>query len=183
MGKQTVRFKCHHCSFCCTQVVCLPTPYDVIRIVKATGLKPLEFLEFLEPDEITEVKHSDPTWLECGDDRYIMALKRDTKRGCYFLDKRRKRCSIYDARPILCRLFPFKLHETRAGKLKGFSLHKDTGCPRRQHGEVPVAPLYELYLEDCEHQEDYNDLVSIFNRRDYPGKKPQDFVDMFVIFK
>ncbi len=179
MGRDIVHFKCHHCNHCCTEVVCLPTPWDVVRIVKQTGADPYEFLEFLAPDEIGEVAKSDPTWLNCNGNRFIMALRRD-ERGCHFLDKRTRYCSIYEARPILCRLYPFKLQETRKGKFKGFTLHSDVGCPRHRDGEVPTKPLYDLYVDDSEHQEDYDDLVEVFNLDQYPGKRPEDFIEMFV---
>ncbi len=178
MGKKIVRFRCIHCGHCCRDVVCLPTPWDVNRIVRETGADPLEFLEFLTPDEITGVSRSDPAWLECGGERYIMALKRDGH-GCYFLKRGAPGCRIYDARPFLCRLYPYAVHETREGDFQSFSLHKDVGCPRRRDGSVDTAPLYEMYLEDSEHQHAYADLVTVFNRRQDPGKRPADFVTLF----
>ena len=63
MGRDTVNFKCHHCSHCCRDVVCLPTPWDVLRIAMETGENPHEFLEFLTPEEIEGVNKNDPTWL------------------------------------------------------------------------------------------------------------------------
>lgn len=179
MGKFTVNFRCHHCGHCCTDVVCLPTPADVVRIVKALHIDPSKFLEFIGPDEIADVPKTDPTWLKVGDKRYLMALSRN-KKGCYFRDPAKKHCVIYDHRPILCRLFPFKLHETRDGQFRDFSLHSDVACPRHRDGEVPTEPLYTLWREDAEHQQDYNDLVAVFNQRDYPGKKPEDFIALFV---
>ena len=179
MGRDTVQFKCHHCNHCCTEVVCLPTPYDVVRIVKGTNANPYEFLEFLSPDEITGVDKNDPTWLECEENNYIMALRRGDK-GCHFLDKKTKYCSIYEVRPILCRLYPFSLQETRDGKFRGFSLHSDVGCPRHRDGVVATKPLYDLYLEDSKHQEDYQVLVDVFNAKYYDGKRPQDFIELFV---
>ena len=181
MGKETVRFRCHHCKHCCTEVVCLPTPWDVIRIAKATGKHPRRFIEFLDPDEITGVKKSDPTWLECEDGRYIMAVYRG-KKGCYFFDKKTRLCTIYDVRPLLCRLYPFNLHETKKGKFKSFTLHKskDVDCPRHKYGKVKTKPLYKLYQQDCEHQEDYERLVRAFNKKKRKGKRPQDFLKMFV---
>ena len=110
-----------------------------------------------------------------------MALKRG-KKGCHFLDKKTRYCSIYESRPILCRLYPFKLDEFRDGSFKGFSLHKDVGCPKHRDGKVDTIPLYELYLDDSIHQRDYNDLVEVFNSRDYEGKAPEDFIKMFVEF-
>ncbi len=179
MGKELVRFSCHHCGHCCTEVVCLPTPADVLRIVRATGRDPRRFLEFLTPEEIQGVAKSDPTWLECGRDRYLMALRRSDK-GCVFLNKRNRHCTIYEHRPLLCRLYPFKLQETREGAFKGFALHSDVGCPRHRDGEVRTWPLYGIFREDAGHQHDYQLLVENFNRKTYPGKKPVDFLYLFV---
>ncbi len=179
MGKEYVRFRCHHCLHCCTKVVCLPTPADVIRIVQATGRDPLSFLEFVTSEGISSVDPNDPTWLDCGDERYLMALWRPDER-CVFLDHENRRCGIYEDRPILCRLYPFKARFRRDGVFKGFGLHGDVECPRHQDGEVAVAPLYALLQEDEEHQCDYEDLVRVFNRKQYPGKRPEDFIGMFV---
>ncbi|HOE67181.1 MAG TPA: YkgJ family cysteine cluster protein [Candidatus Hydrogenedentes bacterium] len=179
MGTHTVHFRCHHCGHCCTDVVCLPTPWDVIRIVKQTGQNPYAFLAFLTPEDVTGVNKSDPTWLDCQGKRYIMALRRG-KKGCYFLHPKTRFCTAYEARPILCRLYPFKLHETRAGAFKAFSLHTDVGCPRHRDGLYETGPLYALYTADSAHQEDYAQLVEVFNRRRYPDKRPDHFVEMFV---
>lgn len=179
MGRHTVRFRCHHCLHCCTDVVALPTPYDVVRIARATGRRPHEFVEFLRPGEVTEVEADDPSWLDVDGERFIMALRRDAKRGCLFLDRAHARCTVYDARPILCRLFPFRLHESRDGVFRGFSLHQDVGCPRHQDGVMQTRPLYELYRQDCAKQDDYHDLVRVFNRRRHSGKKPEDFIGCF----
>ncbi len=179
MGRDTVHFKCHHCSHCCTEVVCLPTPWDVVRIVRNTGESPYDFLEFLTPEEIQQVPKSDPTWLKVNGQRYIMGLKRG-KKGCHFLHPKTKFCTIYDARPILCRLYPFKLHETRGGAFKAFSLHEDVGCPRHRDGVYETPPLYALYLDDKGHQDDYADLVEVFNKKQHADKRPEDFVELFV---
>lgn len=179
MGKYVVHFKCHHCNHCCTDVVCLPSPWDVVRIAKTTGEDPYEFLEFLTPDEIGEVAKNDPTWLICNGQRHIMALRRD-KKGCYFLDKKSRLCTIYDARPILCRLYPFRVQETQNGKFKGFTLHKNVGCPRHRDATVPTKPLYNLYLEDSKHDKDYWGLIRAFNRKRYRGKEPEDLINLFI---
>lgn len=179
MGRDAVRFQCHHCNHCCTEVVCLPTPWDVIRIVRETGQNPHEFLEFLTPDEISGVRKSEPTWLRVGRQKYLMALRRNA-RGCHFLNPQTRYCSIYEARPILCRLYPFRLIESRDGAFRGFDLHKDVGCPKNRDGIYATAPLYALYVDDRDHQESYQTLVQVFNRKVYVGKKPEDFIEMFL---
>lgn len=158
----------------------MPTPWDVRRIMRMTGQGPFDFLEFLSPDEIEDVEADDPTWLTVGDKRYIMALKRDEKLGCHFLDKKTRLCGIYDARPLLCRLYPFKVIEDEDGNYQGFELHEDVGCPKNEDGVVPARPLWDLYVQDDLNQEDYYELVDVFNQMDYPGKEIEDFVVMFT---
>ncbi|MDX9972656.1 MAG: YkgJ family cysteine cluster protein [FCB group bacterium] len=179
MGKDIVHFKCHSCGHCCTDVVCLPTPWDVIRIVRGTGLKPLDFLEFITPDQISGVYKTDPTWLECGGQHYMMALQRGPK-GCHFLDKKTKLCSIYEHRPILCRLYPLRVQETKDGEFKGFTLHTNVGCPKNRDAVILVEPMRQLYVDDSEHHEDYRELVRVFNARRDKHKRPEDFIQMFV---
>jgi Fe-S-cluster containining protein len=163
-------------------VVCLPTPWDVVRLAKETGEDPYRFLTFVKPGEISEVPKSDPTWLFVNGERYMMGLRR-TKTGCHFLDKRTGFCKAYESRPILCRLYPLALHETRAGAFKGFTVHTDVECPRSRDGVVETPRLYQLYLQDYRHQEDYEDLVSVFNRQKDLRRKPADFIKMFYVKK
>jgi Fe-S-cluster containining protein len=149
----------------------------VVRLTRERNADPYKFLEFLTPDEISQVPKTDPTWLRCNGTRYIMALRRTTK-GCHFLDKRSLRCRAYHSRPLLCRLYPFALRETRQGEFKGFDLQKDVECPRHRDDKKEALPLYELYLEDKHHQTDYDDLVTFFNSR--KSDNPWDFVKLFV---
>lgn len=180
MGMDTIRFSCHHCNHCCTEVVCLPSPWDVRRIMKMTGADPDDFIEFLTPEEVEDVDMDDPTWLEVDGEHYIMALKRDEKTGCHFLDKKTKYCSIYEARPLLCRLYPFEMLESKKGKFKGFRLHEDVGCPKHTDDVYQIAPLYDLAMQDELNQEDYAELVEVFNGKKYKDKDPWDFILMFT---
>ncbi len=180
MGRYHVKFKCCQCGHCCTDVVCLPTPWDVLRIAMNTGVDPERFLEFLTPEEITGVDKNDPTWLFVGDEQYMMALRRDETTGCFFLDQRTKGCTIYEHRPLLCRLYPFKLLETRDEIFKGFSLHSDVGCPRHQDDIFNTDALYALYLDDKMHQDDYGELVEAFNKNKDTNQRPEDFLQLFV---
>jgi len=180
MGEEFVSFKCHHCNHCCTDVVCLPTPWDVRRITKMTGKDPFDFIEFLTPGELNDVEDDDPAWLEVDGERYMMALQRDEKTGCTFLNNETRFCSIYEARPNLCRLYPFKALESKNGQYKGFTLQDDVGCPKYTDGRVAALPLYEILVQDDLNQEDYHELVDIFNGKEYEGKEVEDFVIMFT---
>ncbi|HOV32815.1 MAG TPA: YkgJ family cysteine cluster protein [Candidatus Hydrogenedens sp.] len=180
MGKFFVNFKCHHYGYCCTNVICCPTPYDIVNIVKKTNLCPKIFLEFITPDKIEGINKSDPTWLKINGNKYLMTIKR-TKNGCFFRDKQKGICKIYSHRPLLCRLFPFKVRETKLGEIHSFSLHRDIECPKYRDGVVNVKELAEIWAEEQKHQEDYQDLVEFFNNQTYNDKKPFDFINLFVV--
>ncbi len=180
MTNTSLNFKCHSCGKCCTEVVCLPTPWDVRRIVSMTSEDVFDVIEFLEPEEIEGVDEDDPTWLKVGNKKYLMALTRDEETGCYFLDNDTNLCSIYTARPLLCRLFPFRVIENKDGDYQGFTLHQDTCCPLNKDGDVDMGPLYDLYVQDELNQEDYQELVKIFNSKNYPGKEIEDFAILFT---
>ncbi len=145
-----------------------------------TGQDPFDFLEFLTPEEIEDVDDDDPSWLVLNGQKYMMALKRDETTGCYFLNQQTRLCSIYEARPLLCRLYPFKVEEDADGKYLGFTLHEDVGCPKHADGVVPTKPLHDLYVQDSINGEDYVELVDFFNAQEYPGKEVEDFVVMFT---
>lgn len=180
MGDDFVSFSCHHCNHCCTEVACLPTPWDVRRIMKMTGKDPYQFIEFLTPEEVRDVDEDDPTWLEVDGERYIMALQRDEMTGCTFLNNETRFCSIYEARPNLCRLYPFKVEETDRGEYLGFTLQDDVGCPKYTDGKVAAPPLHDLLMQDEVNQEDYRELVEVFNAKQYDGKEVDDFVILFT---
>ena len=179
MGSQYVQFKCHHCNHCCKEVVCLPTPFDVARIMKETGANPYAFVEFITPDEISDVEEDDPTWLDVNGERFLMSLRRDHV-GCYFLQRKTGHCTIYEARPALCRLYPFKVVEDKQEKAIGFVLHEDVGCPRNRDGRVPVEPLLKIFNKDQKRHKEYRKLVETFNAKQFDGKKPQHFFELFL---
>ena len=180
MGKDTVNFSCHHCNHCCTEVVCLPSPWDVRRIMKMTGEDPEDFIEFLEPTDIDGADKDDPTWLQIDGEYFMMALKRTEETGCHFLNEKTTYCSIYEARPLLCRLYPFELLESESGEFLGFQLHEDVGCPKNTDDVYKTGPLYDLAMQDELNQEDYCELVELFNKKEYPNKHAYDFVTLFT---
>jgi Fe-S-cluster containining protein len=179
MGRQFVQFKCHHCNHCCKDVICLPTPFDVKRIVEETGANPYAFIDFITSAEIDDFAEDDPTWLDVNGERYLMALRRD-RHGCYFLQRKTGHCTIYEARPALCRLYPFMAVDDDEGTTIGFALHEDVGCPRHRDGRVPVAPLLEIFHADQKRHAEYRALVKAFNAKQFGGKKPDQFFELFL---
>jgi len=45
---------------------------------------------------------------------------------------------------------------------------------------VETNPLYSLYLREGTHQDDYVTLVEAFNAEDRPGRRPEEFLNLFL---
>jgi Fe-S-cluster containining protein len=117
MKEQHICVRCHKGEKGC--ISCCVNPYldgskgfyltlsDIRRIVRATGLKPEEFCR-MNKVNWAEVKkdpsaHYPPLFIG---DRWI-GMKGRGK--CMFFGE--KGCGIYDARPMICRIFPFWFDE------------------------------------------------------------------------
>lgn len=82
---------------CCFRFRVVVSPADVHRLVRETGRSPLEVV----------VLHADPTGdvaLDAGPTRYLTCLAKQPTFACTFLDQ--GRCTVHDARPMVCRSFP-----------------------------------------------------------------------------
>ncbi|MBU3657216.1 MAG: YkgJ family cysteine cluster protein [Rhodocyclaceae bacterium] len=104
MTKAKVSYDCSKCpGYCCTYPRIVVSKKDINRLAKYFGVTPAEakasytreyvFTEG-EPDEHVReqiLRHR-------TDDIY--------KTACQFLDKEHRRCTIYEARPDVCREFP-----------------------------------------------------------------------------
>jgi len=93
---------------CCASFVITITSFDVLRIMKETGLKPEEFSELRRLDILS---YDDSQVIECKEkkfkDYYLLSLK---SHPCYFFDSR-KGCKIHSAKPMACRIYPFNQDE------------------------------------------------------------------------
>ena len=118
------------CIDCCTSPFTEKDPgfwltfSDIARIVKKTGMKPEEFCRLTEVDEETgDDKEADEKY---GELMYVgekVILMSGGNRKCTFLGS--KGCRIFDARPKMCRIFPFWFKEEDK-EIKITIEHEDT---------------------------------------------------------
>lgn len=86
------RIDCQACANCCRRSTVRLNDRDISRLAKALRLKESRVIEdYTTPSE---------------DEGLI--LRRDDEHGCVFLDGRL--CSIYEARPDICRDYPHLVH-------------------------------------------------------------------------
>ena len=113
-----LRWVCVRCANSCRDIPSrerniLLTPNDVERITRATNLSAEEFSE-------TSVSHQP----------YERKMKK-LGGSCIFL--RGARCSIYQARPLICRFYPFSLHPLEEA---GLEVRFDSECSGMGKGPI-----------------------------------------------
>ncbi|WAI00576.1 YkgJ family cysteine cluster protein [Methanogenium organophilum] len=125
-------FQCLMCGGCCARgeddgMLVLVSAPEIRAIMDHTGLA---------WDEIAEPY---PEWIpaEGGGEFTLAWCLRRTEKACIFLDEQ-KRCTIYPARPLICRTYPFALEE---GSLSVYA------CPGTGH--TPSCSEAETLAEEC----------------------------------
>ena len=100
---QSISGACLRCGNCCTRFGVCVTPFDILRIVEATGLAPSRFVSSIP--EPSDRERTEPAILIDGEPR-LLVLRWKRARICMFFSK--KGCRIYEDRPMLCRTYPFR---------------------------------------------------------------------------
>ena len=96
------------------------TPYDVLRLRKATGLTSRELLEHYI---ITEQDPGEPF------PRFYLTMVDDGRASCVFVSP--EGCTVYPHRPSACRAYPLGRAAVRTGNgtiLEHFVIMKETHC-------------------------------------------------------
>ena len=90
------KYSCEKCpAYCCSYPEIEVTPRDIARLAKYFGMDYAKAEErFTKPDEEDKVR--------------VLRHKQDRifKTVCMFLDLKTRRCTVYDARPGVCRGYP-----------------------------------------------------------------------------
>ncbi len=158
---------CSGCATCCIEPVVPVTDADVRRLGRATGL-PAGRITALYSSTDFEYEPDHPGWVRLGYGRRVLGLRRRGGR-CMFLGADR-RCTVYPARPMTCRTFPFGIWFDRRGRVAGVEFLDAVDC-RRRAGTIDRARLREDAR--CEDAEDavYHRRVAQWNRCGAPGGK------------
>lgn len=152
------RFRCTGCGKCCTEVWVNVTDADVRRLCDLTGLSAGEVVQF--PDiEAVEGTVDEDGWVAFGPDPKdagLMTLRSDPATGaCRFLVD--DRCSVYEARPLACRLYPWDVEITPAGPKVGLDIF--TECPHEEDGSLDVHKLIDEYELDEDERQAYEERI------------------------
>lgn len=99
--QRDLKFRCRHCASLCCRLGGPPLTQKDIGLIKNAGYDPDGFLDSESVNRFRLPKRMQGMIKDRPDGSCIF-LKMDEKRGMY-------ECSIYEYRPVLCRLYPFHL--------------------------------------------------------------------------
>jgi Fe-S-cluster containining protein len=126
-----LKFSCAKCSACCRYepgfVFLSQKDFDVLA--KALQMGYTQFMETF------------CRWIPYLGDTERLSLREKSNLDCIFW---KEGCSVYEARPLQCRSFPFwptVLHSKQAWKAAA------AGCPGMGHGEIHSAGTVDCWLE------------------------------------
>ena len=171
-GKKNLRFRCAGCGRCCHLWIPV-TDSDVHRIMSATGMRPKEIVRFL-PRRYVKDNAEDLIWINFGAAKkdYRAMVVREKGEHCMFLVKRR--CIIYESRPITCREHPLTLtlsHDER--RITRVQIHTLCDCAGTLDGQNRRRDLLKLEKRSRQEESAYTKKVRRWNRRKTPGTRRQ----------
>jgi Fe-S-cluster containining protein len=118
------------------------TDADVQRVSEHTGQAPTEFVRFITKDDIA-MDDEPEAFATLRQGKRVMTMRQGRGR-CHFLGDD-DRCTIYDARPLGCRVFPLDASfGKRNGKLRRLTLIEATDCKYELDGKQRVSELRRL---------------------------------------
>lgn len=137
-----LKFRCTGCGNCCKDPLLPLTDGDIRRIEAFTGDAPSDFVRWVDRHGI-DMDDEPEGFASLRQGKRVMVL-RHGRHGCRYLGSD-NRCTIYSARPLGCRIFPFDPSFSREGKLRRLTLIDATECRYELDGKNDLAALKRLH--------------------------------------
>jgi len=164
-----MKFKCMKCGNCCSDenILITVTHKDLQRLVKhlKCALNDLiKFIGFYYGEDLSREKMVTPAFLTVRGSAFLALIKKENGE-CIFL--KNNRCSIYPARPLVCRSFPF-VFSVEKGWLKWGLATKSGECIGVGLGEeISTKDLEKLGLLVINELEEFKKLARRWNTQVY----------------
>ena len=161
---------------CCRKYsVCL-TGYDVARLAKATDN--LDWIDSIYAEDTDSgIARSFSLYEDSRIEKYILCLRMTDEENCIFLGKDNL-CKVYEARPMICRIYPF--NQRISDKL---NYKENIRCPVKWdiRGKEAEKFLGNI-VRNKKELEEYGKLCEEWDSELTPEKTLSDFID-FIIAK
>jgi Fe-S-cluster containining protein len=155
-----LKFHCTGCGNCCREPLLPVTDRDLRRLVQHTGVDAARLVHWCSASEI-DLDDEPENFVLLPAGKRVMTL-RHGRGGCVFLGAD-QRCTVYGARPLGCRVFPFDSKFARDGKLRRLELIPATECPFELTGKQSVKAIRVEQEQFAFEVEQYHAKLGAFN--------------------
>ncbi len=138
------------------------TDVDLARILRRTGERPRDVVRWVTRHEI-DLDDEPEAFVMLRPGRRVMVLGHNAG-GCRYLG-RDDRCTIYGARPLGCRIFPFDPEFKKDGTLRRLRLIPAATCDYELDGTNDVKALESLHVRHDATTERYYQRVADWNQK------------------
>ena len=181
-GEKYLKFRCTGCGNCCKEPLLPLTDSDIKRIVRHTGEASHELVRWVDKNGI-DMDDEPEAFVMLRQGRRVMVLRHEGG-GCRYLGSD-DRCTIYNHRPLGCRIFPFDpTFAEDTGKLRRLKLIPATDCLYELDGKNDVDGIRVLHGRHLKATSTYQSKVARWNARQTErksrGKKVQTAREFFV---
>ncbi len=168
-GEKFLKFRCTSCGNCCKDPLLPLTDADIKRITRHTGEATHELVRWVDRNGI-DMDEEPEAFVLLRQGKRVMVLRHE-RGGCRYLGED-DRCTIYGARPLGCRIFPFDPSfdpETR--KLKRLKLIQATDCKYELDGDNDQDKIRLLHGKHLAATDAYQAKVASWNERQAERRK------------
>ncbi|MFZ5894404.1 MAG: YkgJ family cysteine cluster protein [Myxococcota bacterium] len=155
------KFRCTGCGNCCKEPLLPMTDADLRRISERTGDAPADIVRFIDRNAI-DMDDEPESFLTLRQGKRVMILRHQSG-GCRYLGDD-NRCTIYGARPLGCRIFPFDPLYDKQGGLRRLKLIQATDCLYEMDGENDPDAVQKLHRRYEAQNTAYQAKVAEWNR-------------------
>jgi Fe-S-cluster containining protein len=167
-GSRYLSFRCSGCGNCCKEPLLPLTDGDVRRISNHTGHRAEDFVQWVDRNAI-DMDDEPEAFVALRQGKRVMILKH--QRGqCVYLGAD-DRCTIYSARPLGCRIYPFDPSWKKDGSLRRLTIVRATECPHEMDGHNDVGEMHDLDDRYQRAHHDFNDKVAKWNAEQKKRKR------------
>jgi Fe-S-cluster containining protein len=140
----------------------------VRRITDHTGHPARDIVRWVDKGGI-DMDDEPEAFVSLRQGKRVMVLRHEGG-GCRYLGDD-DRCTIYEARPLGCRLYPFDPTFKKDGSLRRLRIVRATDCPHEMDGSTRVRDLRALDDSYQKAHWDFNERIAEWNREQTSRKR------------
>jgi len=165
-GEKYLKFRCTDCGNCCSDTIVPVNSLDVKRLMLGTGLKAAEIVQWYKASEFAD-EGDGLGFVELDMGPRIMGLKKrhdeeEGREACKFY--RDRRCSVYEHRPVTCRVWPFTLSLDGEGRrITRLEINDALPCPFELDGVNDPKKLVSDWKWDDLQDEEWEAILKRWN--------------------